>query len=58
MNYQSMLVIVLISFIAAIGLLPNSWHSKAKYAIAKCEKNLPRNVRCELIAIPEKKNHD
>lgn len=49
---------VFLAFFAFIGGLygHNIGASEAKQAIAECEKTLPRNVHCTIIAVPVDKN--
>ena len=44
-----------VGFIAMCALLSisNTYHSLGKHAIQECQKELPRNLKCKIIAIPE-----
>lgn len=39
--------------LALIGFANSSYHSMAKNAIVECEKTLPRDQICTVIAIPK-----
>ena len=49
---------ILIFFFGFLGLLfgYQFGEANAKQAIQECEKELPRNVNCKLIAVPADKN--
>jgi hypothetical protein len=36
-----------------LTLVPSSYHAQAKAAITECERTLPRNQECMVIAVPK-----
>ncbi len=41
-------------FAVSISILP-SYHSDARAVIQECEKSLPRDMKCKVIAVPKVK---
>ena len=50
--------LIFLAFFTFVGALMgySIGESKAREAIAACEKELPRNVNCTIIAVPVDKN--
>ncbi len=48
---------ILAALLLLIVLVPSSYNNQARIAKQECEKTLPRNQECKVIAIPEVKEN-
>jgi hypothetical protein len=46
-------IIVGFMFALALNSLPSSYHTLARDAVKECEKSLPRDQTCKIIAVPK-----
>ena len=60
MNTSCVLIILLTMFLTLVIIvnIPGTKIDRYDTAIEECQKNLPRNQRCKIIAVIDDTNHD
>ena len=56
MENAFVLVMVVVTAFMGFALGTDYGRQEGKVAVAECEKELPRNVHCKIIAVPVDKN--